>query len=35
VSPDEKTILYRKVANRGLHGKYSVGTDLMLIENFR
>jgi len=36
VSPDERTILYRKVANRGLHGKkYSVGTDLMLIENFR
>jgi Tol biopolymer transport system component/DNA-binding winged helix-turn-helix (wHTH) protein len=35
VSPDEKTILYRKVAHRGLHGKYSVGTDLMLIENFR
>jgi len=35
VSPDEKTILYNKAANRGLHKRLSVGSDLMLIENFR
>jgi eukaryotic-like serine/threonine-protein kinase len=35
VSPDEKTILYRKAVNRGLHRRFSVGADLMLMENFR
>ena len=35
VSPDEKTILYNKAANRGLHKRLRVGSDLMLIENFR
>jgi hypothetical protein len=35
VSPDERTILYSKAANRGLHKRLSVGSDLMLIENFR
>jgi Tol biopolymer transport system component len=35
VSPDEKTILYTKAANRGLHKRLSVGADLKLIEHFR
>jgi Tol biopolymer transport system component/DNA-binding winged helix-turn-helix (wHTH) protein len=36
VSPDEKMILYAKASNRGLHHrKFSIGADLMLIENFR
>jgi hypothetical protein len=35
VSPDEKTILYNKAANRGLHKRLSVGADLKLIEHFR
>ena len=35
VSPDEKTILYNKAANRGLHNRLSVGADLKLIEHFR
>jgi hypothetical protein len=36
VSPDEKMILYSKASNRGLHHrKFSIGADLMLIENFR
>jgi Tol biopolymer transport system component len=35
VSPDEKTILYSKAANRGLHKRFSIGSDLMLIENFK
>jgi len=35
VSPDEKTILYNKAANRGLHHRLSVGADLKLIEHFR
>jgi hypothetical protein len=36
VSPDEKTILYSKASNRGLHHrKFSIGADLMLIEHFR
>lgn len=36
VSPDEQMILYAKASNRGLHrGKFSIGADLMFIENFR
>ena len=36
VSPDEKTILYNKAANRGLaQNALSVGADLKLIEHFR
>jgi hypothetical protein len=36
VSPDEKTILYSKASNRGLHHRqFSIGADLMLIENFK
>ena len=36
VSPDEKTILYSRASNRGLHHrKFSIGADLMLIDHFR
>jgi Tol biopolymer transport system component/DNA-binding winged helix-turn-helix (wHTH) protein len=36
VSPDEKMILYSRASNRGLHRrKFSIGADLMLVENFR
>jgi hypothetical protein len=36
VSPDEEMILYSKASNRGLHHrKFSIGADLMLIENVR